>query len=75
MYRTIFDLSKKEWSGIHRKSVYNPSVSIGAILLDVMTLTPNKVSQVNERLKPNKVNYLNNCLFYLNRLVQTAAFA
>lgn len=51
MYRTIFDSEKKEWSGIKRPSMYNPSASIGTILLDIMSATPNKIAQVSNENK------------------------
>lgn len=46
MFRTIYDESKKQWSGPKTKSIFNPHTSLGSVILNALEVNGSKVAQV-----------------------------
>ena len=41
-----FDKNTKIWSGPEKTPLFNPHLSLGAIMLEVLKQSPNKIAQV-----------------------------
>lgn len=44
---TIYDSVEKIWKGPPNKSLYNPENGVGALILEILRKTPNKIAQIS----------------------------